>query len=134
PRYALYGYEVSFLTQLLTAPDSIPSRALDCLAPSGVAPQELANHPKLRGCELGSSSGFGSADALARLAVLVAAGGSLGGVHLFSSGDTLRAAIEPASEYAVDSMMLTPVTFTQGGFGRFVDETETTSIGWGGAG
>lgn len=134
PRYALHGYEVSFLTQLLTAPESIPSRALDCLAPTGVAPQELANHPKLRGCELGSSSGFGSADALARLAVLVAAGGSLGGAHLFASGDTLPAAIEPASEYAVDSMMLTPVEFTQGGFGRFVDETGTTSIGWGGAG
>lgn len=135
PRYALHNYEVAFLTQLLTAPDSIPSRALDCLAPSGVAPQELANHPKLRGCELASSSGFGSADALARLAVLVAAGGSLGDVHLFSSEDTLRDAIEPASEYSTDGMMLTPVAFTQGGFGRFTDDaTRTTSIGWGGAG
>ena len=134
PRYALHGYEVAFLTQLLTAPDSIPSRSLDCLAPSGVAPQELANHPKLRGCELASSSGFGSADALAQLAMLVVAGGSLGDTHVFSSA-TLRDAIEPASEYAVDGMMLTPVAFTQGGFGRFVDDaTRTTSIGWGGAG
>jgi CubicO group peptidase (beta-lactamase class C family) len=135
PRYALHNYEVAFLTQLLTAPDSIPSRALDCLAPSGVAPQEMANHPTLRGCELASSSGFGSADALARLAVLVAAGGSLGDVHLFSSEDTVRDAIEPASEYSTDGMMLTPVAFTQGGFGRFTDDaTRTTSIGWGGAG
>jgi CubicO group peptidase (beta-lactamase class C family) len=32
-------------------------------------------------------------------------------------------------------MMLTPVAFTQGGFGRFTDDaTRTTSIGWGGAG
>ena len=135
PRYALHNYEVAFLTQLLTAPDSIPSRALNCLAPSGVAPQELANHPKLRGCELASSSGFGSADALARLAVLVASGGSLGSVRIFSSDRTLRDAIEPAGGYAADGMMLTPVAFTQGGFGRFVHETtRTTSIGWGGAG
>lgn len=135
PRYALHRYEVAFLTQLLTAPDSIPSRALNCLAPSGVAPQELANHPKLRGCELASSSGFGSADALARLAALVVAGGSLGGVRVFSSDQALREAIETADDYAVDGMMLTPVAFTQGGFARFTDDaTGTTSIGWGGAG
>jgi CubicO group peptidase (beta-lactamase class C family) len=135
PRYALHNYEVKFLTQLLTAPDSIPSRALDCLAPSGVEPRELANHPKLRRCELASSSGFGSADALARVAVLVAAGGTLGSVRVLFSEATLHDAIEPADEYAVDGMMFTPVCFTQGGFGRFVDDaTGTTSIGWGGAG
>ena len=136
PRYALHNYEVAFLTQLLTAPDSIPCRALNCLAPSGVAPQELANHPKLRGCELASSSGFGSADALARLAVLVASGGSLGGVRVFSSATTLRDAIEPADGYAVDGMMFTPVAFTQGGFARFEggDAQRTVSVGWGGAG
>jgi len=39
PRYALHDHEVAFLQQLLTAPDSIASRALDCLAPSGVAPE-----------------------------------------------------------------------------------------------
>jgi CubicO group peptidase (beta-lactamase class C family) len=135
PRYALHGYEVAFLTQLLTAPDSIPSRALNCVAPSGVAPQELANHPKLRGCELASSSGFGSADALARLAALVASGGTLGDTRIFSSDRALRQALETADQYAVDGMMLTPVAFTQGGFGHFVDSaTGITSIGWGGAG
>ena len=133
-RYALHGYEVAFLTQLLTAPDSIPSRALNCLAPSDVAPQDLANHPKLRGCELASSSGFGSADGLARLAALASGGGTLGDLRIFSSDDALRQALETADTYAVDGMMLTPVAFTQGGFGQFDDATGTTSVGWGGAG
>ena len=98
--------------------------------------QELANHPKLRGCELASSSGFGSAEALARLAALACGGGSLGGVHVFASGDALRAAIEVADAYSVDSLMLAPIAFTQGGFARFVadDASGTVSIGWGGAG
>lgn len=135
PRYRLTDHEIAFLRQLLTTPDSIPSRALDCLAPSGVAPQELANHPKLRGVELASSSGFGSADALARLAALVAGGGSLGGRRIFASDAALRAGIETADAYAVDGLMLTPVAFTQGGLARFVDEaTGIVSFGWGGAG
>ena len=121
---------------MLTAPDSIPSRALNCLAPSRVAAQELANHPKLRACELASSSGFGSADALARLAALIAGGGSLGSVSVFSSGAAIAKAVETGDAYAVDGMMLTPVAFTQGGFARFVadDDDRTVSIGWGGAG
>ena len=136
PRYALFDYEISFLRALLTKPDSIPHRALNCLAPSGVSPSELANHPKLRSCELASSSGFGSADALARLAALVAGGGSLGGVRVFSSDEALRQAVETAETYGVDEMMLTPVAFTQGGFARFVsdDAHAPVSIGWGGAG
>lgn len=135
-RYELHDYEVAFLRRLLTEPESIPSRALNCLAPSGVAPQELANHPKLRGCELASSSGFGSADALARLAALVAGGGALGDLRVFSSSAALREAVETAEHYAVDGMMGTTVTFTQGGFARFVagDDHGTVSIGWGGAG
>jgi len=135
-RYQLHDHEVAFLRQLLTEPDSIASRALNCLAPSGVAPQELANHAKLRACELASSNGFGSADALARLAALVAEGGTLGGVRIFSSDDTLRGAVETADAYAVDGMMGTTVAFTQGGFARFVadDPERTVSIGWGGAG
>jgi CubicO group peptidase (beta-lactamase class C family) len=134
PRYALHDYEIRFLQQMLTAPDSIPSRALNCLAPSGVAPHELANHPKLRGCELASSSGFGGADALARLAALVVGGGSLGSVRVCSSGEAIRAALETADEYSVDGLMQTPIAFTQGGFARFVADDGTVSIGWGGAG
>lgn len=136
PRYALHDYEIAFLKQLLADPQSIPSRALNCLAPSGVAPQELANHPKLRGCELASSSGFGGADALARLAALACAGGAVNGARVFASDDALRQAAETAQEYAVDGMMRTTVAFTQGGFARFVgnDPRGTVSIGWGGAG
>ena len=136
PRHRLYDYEITFLRQLLTQPDSIASRALNCLAPSGVAPAELANHPKLRAIELASSSGFGNADALARLAALVAGGGSLGGHRIFSSDRALREAIEAAGDYAVDGLMGTPVAFTQGGFARFEspDAHRTVSIGWGGAG
>ena len=119
PRYRLYDYEIAFLRQLLTQPESIPSRALDCLAPSGVAPQELANHPKMRAVELASGSGFGSADALARLAALTVGGGSLGSRAIFSSSRALRQAIEVADEYAVDGLMGTPVSFTQGGLARF---------------
>ncbi len=136
PRYQLHDYEIAFLRQLLTQPDSIPSRALNCLAPTDVAPAELANHPKLRAVELASSSGFGSADALARLAALVAGGGSLGVRKIFSSDRTLREASEVADAYAVDGLMGTPVAFTQGGFARFEssDEHGTMSVGWGGAG
>ena len=136
PRYALHDHEVAFLQQLLTTPESIASRALNCLAPSGVAPQELANHPKLRGCELASSSGFGSADALARLAALVVSGGTLGGVRIFSSDAALRQAAQVSASYAVDGLMGVPVAFTQGGFARFVadDAEQTVSVGWGGAG
>jgi CubicO group peptidase (beta-lactamase class C family) len=136
PRYALRDHEIAFLRQLLTAPESIASRALDCLAPSGVAPQEMANHPKLRSCELASSSGFGSADALARLAALVAGGGSLGDVRVFASRVAIDAAVETADVYPVDGLMMTSVAFTQGGFGRFVGDVDgaTVSIGWGGAG
>lgn len=136
PRHRLYAYEIAFLRQLLTQPESIASRALNCLAPSGVAPAELANHPKLRAVELASSSGFGSADALARLAALVAGGGTLGGQRIFSSDRALREACEVADDYAVDGLMGTPVAFTQGGFARFEspDARRTVSIGWGGAG
>ena len=136
PRHRLYDYEIAFLRQLLTQPESIPSRALNCLALSGVAPQELANHPKLRAVELASSSGFGSADALARLAALAAGGGSLGGRTIFSSDWALQEAIELADEYAVDGLMGTPVSFTQGGLGHFESSgpDRSVSIGWGGAG
>ena len=136
PRHRLYYYEIAFLRQLLTHPESVPSRALDCLAPSGVAPQELANHPNMRAVELASSSGFGSADALARLAALAAGGGSLGGRAVFSSDRALREAVEVADEYAVDGLMGTPVSFTQGGLARFESSgsDRTVSIGWGGAG
>ena len=136
PRHRLYDYEIAFLRQLLTQPESVPSRTLDCLAPSGVAPQELANHRKMRAVELASSSGFGSADALARLAALAAGGGSLGGRAVFSSDRALREAVEVADEYAVDGLMGTPVSFTQGGLARFQSSgsDRTVSIGWGGAG
>jgi CubicO group peptidase (beta-lactamase class C family) len=136
PRHRLYDYEITFLRQLLTRPESIASRALNCLEPSGVAPSELANHPKLRAVELASSSGFGSADALARLAALVTGGGSLGGRRVFSSDVALREACEAADYYAVDSLMGTPVAFMQGGFARFEspDARRTVSVGWGGAG
>ena len=136
PRHRLYDYEIAFLRQLLTQPDSIASRALNCLAPAGVAPAELANHPKLRAVELASSSGFGSADALARVAALVAGGGSLGDQRVFSSDHALREAVEVADDYAVDGLMGTPVAFTQGGFARFesADAARTVSVGWGGAG
>jgi len=136
PRHRLYDYEIAFLQRLLTQPDSIPSRALNCLAPSGVAPQELANHPTLRAVELASSSGFGSAHALARLAALAVGGGSLGSRTIFSSERAIQEAIQVADEYAVDGLMGTPVSFTQGGLARFEssDPDHTVSIGWGGAG
>ena len=136
PRHRLYDYEIGFLRQLLTQPESIPSRALNCLAPSGVAPQELANHPKMRAVELASGSGFGSADALARVAALAVGGGSLGDRRIFSSDRALQAMIDVADAYAVDGLMGTPVSFTQGGLARFVSSgrDHTVSIGWGGAG
>jgi CubicO group peptidase (beta-lactamase class C family) len=124
------------LQQLFTAPTSIPSRALNCLAPSGVSPMQLANHPKLRAAELASSSGFGNAESLAMIAALVGGGGTLGGTRIFSADAAIRAACEVADSYAVDGLMGTPVAFTQGGFARFDadDGRHTVSIGWGGAG
>ena len=136
PRYAFHDYEVAFLQQLFTAPTSIASRALNCLAPSGVSPTELANHPKLRAAELGSSSGFGNAESLAKIAALVVDGGALGGTRIFSSDHAIREACEVADSYSIDGLMGTPIAFTQGGFARFDadDERHTVSIGWGGAG
>ena len=46
PRHRLYDYEIAFLRRLLTQPDSIPSRALNCLAPSGVAPSGAGESPE----------------------------------------------------------------------------------------
>ena len=136
PRYALRDYEVAFLQQLFTVPTSIPSRALNCLAPSGVSPMQLANHPKLRAAELASSSGFGNAESLARIAALVVGGGTLGGTRIFGSERALREACVVAESYAIDGLMGTPVAFTQGGFARFDndDDRNTVSVGWGGAG
>jgi CubicO group peptidase (beta-lactamase class C family) len=135
PRYALRDYEVAFLQQLFTAPTSIPARALNCLAPSGVSPMQLANHPKLRAAELASSSGFGNAESLAKVAALIVGGGTLGGTQIFSSGRAIRDACDVADSYAIDGLMGTTVAFTQGGFARFdADDRHTVSIGWGGAG
>src|SRR5262249_26008451 len=136
PRYALRDYEIAFLQQLFTAPASIPSRALNCLAPSGVSPAQLANHPKLRAAELASSSGFGNGESLARVAALVCGGGALGGTRIFSTDRAIREACDAADTYATDGLMGTPVAFTQGGFARFDadDDRRTVSIGWGGAG
>jgi len=136
PRHRLYDYEIAFLRQLLTQPESIPSRALNCLAPRGIPPQELANNPRMRAVELASGSGFGSADALARLAALAAGGGSLGGRMIFSSGRALQDSMEVADVYAVDGLMGAPVSYTQGGLARFESpgRDRTVSIGWGGAG
>jgi CubicO group peptidase (beta-lactamase class C family) len=136
PRYALRDYEIAFLQQLFTAPGSIASRALNCLAPSGVPPMQLANHPTLRAAELASSNGFGNAESLARIAAFIAGGGALGGTRVFSSDRAIREACEVADSYAIDGLMGTPVAFTQGGFARFDsdDDRHTVSIGWGGAG
>ena len=136
PRYALRDYEIAFLQQLFTAPTSIAARAMNCLAPSGVSPMQLANHPKLRAAELASSSGFGNAESLARVAALVGGGGTLGGSRIFSSDRAIREACEGADSYAIDGLMGTPVAFTQGGFARFEndDARHTVSFGWGGAG
>jgi CubicO group peptidase (beta-lactamase class C family) len=136
PRYALRDYEIAFLQQLFTDPTSIPSRALNCLAPSGVSPTQLANHPKLRAAELASSSGFGNAESLAKVAALVVGGGALGSTRIFASDRALREACEVADSYAIDGLMGTRVAFTQGGFAQFDrnDSRRTVSIGWGGAG
>lgn len=136
PRYALHDYEIAFVQRLFTTPTSIASRALNCLAPEGVSPTEIANHPKLRAAELASSSGFGNAESLAKIAALVVGGGTLGGTRVFSSDRALRDACEVADSYAADGVMGTPVAFTQGGFARFdsEDQRHTVTIGWGGAG
>jgi CubicO group peptidase (beta-lactamase class C family) len=136
PRYALREYEIAFLQQPLTDPTSIPCRALNCLAPSGVSPMQVANHPKLRAAELASSSGFGNAGSRAKIAALVVGGGALGSTRIFSSDRALREACEVADSYAIDGLMGTPVAFTQGGFAQFDrdDSRRTVSIGWGGAG
>jgi CubicO group peptidase (beta-lactamase class C family) len=136
PRYALHDYEREFLRLLFTSPDSLASRALNCLAPEGVPAQELARHRKIRECELPSSNGIGAAWALAALASLIAEGGAIGGRRIFSGADALRASLEVADHYATDAVMLTPVEFTQGGFSLFRadDDQHTVSFGWGGAG
>lgn len=136
PRYQLYDYEMEFFRRLVTRPDSLQHRGLNALAPEGVSPQDLGSHPKVWTCELPSSNGVGTAEAMARLAALAAGGGELEGVKIFSRSETLREAAETAALYATDGFMLTPVAFTQGGFARLPaqDEARTETIGWGGAG
>jgi CubicO group peptidase (beta-lactamase class C family) len=136
PRYQLFDYELQFLKQLLTQPNSIPHRALNCLSPDDVPPHELGNHRKIRACELPSSNGVGNAESLAKLAALAVGYGALGEQKVFSKPDTLKQATECADFYASDSMMLTPVHFTQGGFARLLawDDLKTVTFGWGGAG
>lgn len=136
PRYALHDYEREFLRQLTTEPQSIAHRALYCLAPDGVRPQELAGHPKVLGAELPSSNGVSTAWALAALASVASEGGVFEGRRLFNHPATLGEALAVADSYATDAVMRTPVEFTQGGFARFSanDIHRTVSYGWGGAG
>ena len=135
PRYALYDYEREFLRLLVADSTSLQHRALQCLAPEGVPPQELARSPKVLSSELPSSNGVGTAGALAALASLVVEGGVFAGRRIFTRPGALRAALETAETYATDALMLTPVAFTQGGFASFrADDDGTASIGWGGAG
>lgn len=136
PRYQLYDYEIEFFRRFATLPDSVQHRALNGLAPEIVAPQDPAAQRRLRTCELPSSNGMGSADAMARLAAMAAGGGALGGVKIFTRPETLREAAETADRYATDGFMLTPVPFTQGGFARLPaqDAARTDTVGWGGAG
>lgn len=136
PRHQLLDYEMDFLRDFITRPDSFAHRALSCLAPDGVAPHELGGHRKIRACELPSSNGVANARALAKLAALVAQGGVLEGHRIFASPRALQQAVETAARYAIDGVMKTPVAFTQGGFARLVaqDEAQTVTFGWGGAG
>lgn len=136
PRYQLFDYELEFLRRLLFDRQSLQARGLSALSFADVPPQALANHRKTRAYELPSSSGVGSADALARLAALCAGGGTLAGTRIFAHPETLLDAAECADQYAVDGFMLTPIAFTQGGFARLVatDDACTPTIGWGGAG
>ena len=136
PRYQLFDYEIEFFRRFATQPDSVQHRGLNGLAPEVVSPQDPAAQRRLRTCELPSSNGVGSAEAMARLAAMAAGGGALGDVRIFTRPETLREAAETAGLYATDGFMLTPVVFTQGGFARLPaqDEARTETIGWGGAG
>lgn len=136
PRYQLYDYEMEFFRRLVIRPDSLQHRGLNALAPEGVSPQDLGSHRKVWTCELPSSNGVGTAEAMARLAAMAAGGGALGEVRIFTRPETLKEAAETAELYATDGFMLTPVPFTQGGFARLPaqDGARTETIGWGGAG
>ncbi|MBW4633171.1 MAG: beta-lactamase family protein [Iphinoe sp. HA4291-MV1] len=136
PRYQLFDYELQFFKQFLTQPNSIPHRALNCLAPDNVPPDEIGNHRKIRACELPSSNGVGNAESLAKLAALAVGYGVLEKQKVFSKPDTLKQATQCADFYASDGMMLTQVQFTQGGFAQLLawDDLKTITFGWGGAG
>src|SRR6185295_11969740 len=128
PRQQPFDYERAFLVELLTDPASLPHRSLTFLA---------ATDPwQLLACELPSSTGVGTARALAQMAALAGAGGALGGRQIFAHPETLEQALACADSYSVDACMKTAVAFTQGGFGRLAarDEAGTVTFGWGGAG
>lgn len=136
PRYQLFDYELAFLKQFVTQPNSIQHRGLNCLAPDNVPPHEVGTHRKIRACELPSSNGVGNAESLAKLAALAAGHGVFGEQKIFSKPDTIKMATECADSYSTDAFMFTPVEFTQGGFARLKawDDHRTVTIGWGGAG
>lgn len=136
PRLAFQPNEREFLRRLFTEPGSLQQRALNCMLLEGVPPAELGNHRLTRAGELPSSNGVGNAEALARLMALLASGGELDGVRIFRDPGTLRSALLCAERYETDAVMLEPVEWTQGGFGRFAAEAGPVpfTFGWGGAG
>ncbi len=129
PRLQFLPNEREFLRRLFTEPNSLQSRALNCFAIEDVPPAEAGNHRLTRACELPSSNGVGNAEALARLMAMLASDGELNGVRIFQSPGTLRGVLLCAERYETDGIMLEPVEWTQGGFGRF-----DSAYGWGGAG
>lgn len=136
PRLRFQPNEREFLRRLFTDPGSLQHRALNCFAIEDVPPAEAGNHRLTRACELPSSNGVGSAEALARLMAMLASGGALKGVRIFQSPRTLPSALQCAEHYETDGVMLEPVMWTQGGFGRFPapEEPPFSIYGWGGAG
>lgn len=136
PRYQVFEYEVDFFKQFLTQPESLVFRCLNTVSLKDVFPQELGTHRSMRACEMASSTCVGNALALAKLAALVVGGGEIEGKHIFAHPETLDLVAELAESYAKDSILGTPVEYTQGGLARFYaqDREQTLNYGWGGAG
>lgn len=131
PRYDFLDYEKTFLTQLITDPNSLMQRTLNCFALAGVPASALGNHRKIRACEAPSSNAIANTRSVAKLASAV-----FQPKELFQNPETLNKLLECADTYLDDSFLLSRTEFTQGGLARIPawDKKHTVTFGWGGAG
>ena len=102
--------EVSFLTEIISKPESMPFKAF-VMSPDLMNPG-LANTREWRAAEIPSANGHGTARALARVYGALARGGELDGVRVLSQAAIEQAIVEQSR--GPDAVLLLPTRFGLG--------------------